>query len=110
MLLAPGAARDGRLPAEELRVIPGPAQRPAAAVRSQLPEPDPLPDLVGIHRCPSPCGPIVDTAAKGLGMGLAQIVRTARAASLLTPNGRKIPAMTLGNYEVIAAEGGGARN
>jgi hypothetical protein len=38
-------------------------------------------------------------------MGLAQIVRTARAASLVAPNGRKIPAMTLGNYEVIAAEG-----
>ena len=33
------------------------------------------------------------------------VFRTARAASLLAPNGRKIPAMTLGNYEVIAAEG-----
>jgi len=40
MLLAPGAPSKGGLTAEEFHVLPAPAQRPAAAVRAQIAEPD----------------------------------------------------------------------
>jgi hypothetical protein len=42
MLLAPGATCNGGLAAEELHVLPTLAQRPAAAVRAQIAEPDVL--------------------------------------------------------------------
>src|SRR5688572_10980500 len=40
MLLAPGATCNRRLAAEEFRVLPTLTQRPAAAVRAQIAEPD----------------------------------------------------------------------
>ena len=49
MLLAPGATCNGRLAAEEFHVLPTLAQRPAAAIRAQIAEPDFL--CILIHDC-----------------------------------------------------------
>jgi hypothetical protein len=46
MLLAPGVTRNGGLAAEEFHLLPTLAQRPAAAVRAQIAEPDLLGILV----------------------------------------------------------------